>query len=87
VIAAGDYTTIAKPEQVALIRRGPGGSRMIRVVDLRPRRAVAIAIRRNDIIYVPRSNLGELANFFTLIRNALPVGFSYSINGNSYAQF
>lgn len=87
VVAAGDYTTIAKPEQVALIRRGPGGSRMMRVVDLRPRRAAPIAIRRNDIIYVPRSNLGELANFFTLIRNALPVGFSYSINGNSYAQF
>ena len=87
VVAAGDYTTIAKPEQVALIRRGPGGARMMRVVDLRPRRAAPIAIRRNDIIYVPRSNLGELANFFTLIRNALPVGFSYSINGNSYAQF
>lgn len=87
VITAGGYTNVAKPEQVALIRRGPGGTRMLRVVDLRPRRGQVIAVRRGDILFVPRSTLGELANFFTLIRNALPVGFSYSINGNSYAQF
>jgi polysaccharide biosynthesis/export protein PslD len=87
IVSAGGFTTIAKSQEVALIRRGPGGTRMLRVIDLRPRRGEIIALRRNDILFVPRTTLGELANFFTLIRNALPVGFSYSINGNSYAQF
>ena len=81
VVMAGDFLPSAKPQQVALIRRGPGGRRMMRVVDLRPRRGEVVALRRGDILYVPRSNLGELANFFTQVRNALPVGFNYSING------
>jgi polysaccharide export outer membrane protein len=29
--------------------------------------------------------LGELAAFFTQVRSALPVGFSYAINGATYA--
>ena len=48
-----------------------------RLVDLLP-------LRRGDIVFVPRSTLGELAAFFTQVRNALPIGFSYAING-SYA--
>ena len=77
-------------ERAALIRRGPGGSRMMRVVDLRPRRGEVVALRRGDIIFVPRSTLGELAAFFTQVRAALPIGFSYSINGSNgdgYATF
>ncbi len=81
VVQAGDFLPTAKPQEVALIRRGPGGVRMMRVVDLRPRRGEVVALRRGDILYVPRSTLGELANFFTQIRNALPIGFNYSING------
>lgn len=81
VIMAGGYLPTSKSGEVALIRRGPGGTRMLRVVDLRPRRGEVVALRRSDIIYVPRTTLGELANFFSLIRNALPVGFSYAING------
>lgn len=54
---------------------------MMRVVDLRPRHGEIVALRRNDILYVPRSTLGELANFFTQFRNAMPIGFNYSING------
>lgn len=81
VVMAGDFLPTAKPQEAALIRRGPGGRRMMRVVDLRPRRGEVVALRRGDIVYVPRSNLGELANFFTQVRNALPIGFSYSING------
>lgn len=81
IVMAGDFLPSAKPQEVALIRRGPGGRRMMRVVDLRPRRGEVVALRRGDILYVPRSNLGELANFFTQVRNALPVGFNYSING------
>ena len=67
--------------------RTPPGPRRIsatscwRAVDLRPRRGEVVALRRGDIIFVPRSNLGEVANFVTLVRNALPIGFSYAIGG------
>jgi polysaccharide biosynthesis/export protein PslD len=81
IVQAGDFLATAKPQEVALIRRGPGGVRMMRVIDLRPRRGEVVALRRGDILYVPRSTLGELANFFTQVRNALPIGFNYSING------
>ncbi|QYF85661.1 polysaccharide biosynthesis/export family protein [Brevundimonas sp. PAMC22021] len=90
VIQAGGFQPTARMHEVALIRRGPGGRRMLRVVDLRPRRDQAIAIRRGDIVFVPRSTLGELAAFFTQVRAALPIGFSYSINGSNgsgFAQF
>ena len=86
VIQAGDFLPTAKQGEVALIRRGPGGVRMMRAVDLRPRRGEVVALRRGDIIFVPRSTLGEVANFITLFRNALPVGFSYAIGG-PYQQF
>jgi len=81
VIMAGGVLPTGRVQEAALIRRGPGGRRMLRVVDLRPRRGQVVAVRRGDIIFVPRSTLGELANFFALIRNAVPVGFNYSLNG------
>lgn len=81
VIQAGGYLPTARQGEVALIRRGPGGVRMMRAVDLRARRGEVVALRRGDIIFVPRSNLGEVANFVSLFRNALPVGFSYAIGG------
>lgn len=81
VIQAGDFLPTARQGEVALIRRGPGGVRMMRAVDLRPRRGEVVALRRGDIIFVPRSTLGEVANFVTLFRNALPIGFSYMIGG------
>ncbi|SFS41894.1 polysaccharide biosynthesis/export family protein [Brevundimonas viscosa] len=81
IIQAGDFLPSARPQEVALIRRGPGGVRMMRAVDLRPRRGEVVALRRGDIIYVPRSTLGEVANFVTQFRNALPIGFSYAIGG------
>lgn len=90
VIQAGGLLPSGKAERVALIRRGPGGVRMMRVIDLRPRRGEVVALRRGDIIYVPRSTLGELAAFFTQVRAAMPIGFSYSINGSNgagYANF
>jgi len=81
IIQAGDFLPSARPQEVALIRRGPGGVRMMRAVDLRPRRGEVVALRRGDILYVPRSTLGEVANFVTQFRNALPIGFSYAIGG------
>jgi len=86
IIQAGDFLPTARQGEVALIRRGRGGVRMMRAADLRPRRGEVIALRRGDIIFVPRSNLGEVANFISLFRNALPVGFSYAIGGQ-YQQF
>lgn len=86
VIQAGDFLPTARQHEVALIRRGPGGIRMMRAVDLRPRRGEVVALRRGDIIFVPRSSLGEVANFVSLFRNALPIGFSYAIGGQ-YQQF
>ena len=86
IIQAGDFLPTAKQGEVALIRRGPGGIRMMRAADLRPRRGEIIALRRGDIIFVPRSTLGEVANFISLFRNALPIGFNYAIGGQ-YQQF
>lgn len=81
VIQAGGFLPTARQNEVALIRRGPGGVRMMRAIDLRPRRGEVVALRRGDIIFVPRSTLAEVANFVTLFRNALPIGFSYVIGG------
>jgi len=81
VIQAGGFLPTAKQGEAALIRRGRGGVRMMRAIDLRPRRGEIVALRRGDIIFVPRSTLGEVANFVSLFRNALPVGFSYAIGG------
>ena len=86
VIMAGGYLPSARSGQVAVIRRGPGGRRMLRSIDLRERRGEVVALRRGDVIFVPRSTLGELANFFTQVKAALPVGFNYTINGQ-YQQF
>lgn len=81
VVMAGGFLPSARSGKAALIRRGPGGVRMMRAIDLRPRRAEVVPLHRGDIIFVPRSSLGELAAFFTLFRAALPIGFSYALNG------
>lgn len=86
VIMAGGYLPSARSQKVAVIRRGPGGRRMMRVIDLRERRGEIVALRRGDVIFVPRSTLGELANFFTQVKAALPIGFNYTLGGQ-YQQF
>lgn len=86
VVMAGDFLPSAKTGQVVLIRRGPGGRAMRRIISLNPRRPDNVALRRGDMIFVPRSTLGELAVFFSQVRDALPVGFNYTINGQ-YQQF
>lgn len=81
VIMAGGVLPSARSSRCALIRRGPGDVRMMKVIDLSAPRAEIMPMRRGDIIFVPRSTLGELAAFFTQFRAALPIGFSYAING------
>ena len=87
IIMAGGFLPTARRGLVALIRRGPGNVRMMRVVDRSGPRTPAVALRRSDIIYVPRTTLAELAVFFTQVRESLPVSFSYSINDRAYTQF
>lgn len=87
VIQAGGLLPSARPMEAALIRRGPGGSRMLKVIDVRAIRGQSDALRRGDIVFVPRSTLGELAAFFTQFKAALPIGFSYSINGANGSGF
>lgn len=87
IIMAGGFLPSARRSQVALIRRGPGNARMMRVVDLSGPRAPAVALRRSDILFTPRTTLAELAAFFSQIRDSLPVSFSYSINDSVYTRF
>jgi polysaccharide export outer membrane protein len=81
VIMAGGVLPSSRASRCALIRRGPGDVRMMKAIDLSAPRAEILSLRRGDIIFVPRSTLGELAAFFTQVRAALPIGFSYAING------
>lgn len=81
LVMAGGVLPTSNARACALIRRGPGDLRMLKVLDLRAPRGEIMPLRRGDILFVPRSTLGELAAFFTQIRSALPIGFSYAING------
>jgi protein involved in polysaccharide export with SLBB domain len=86
VIQAGGFRDGAKRNQVVIIRRGPEGDAMMRTADLRrgvtqPYGVDMVPLRRFDIVYVPRSGIAEVGVFLSQIRNALPVSFSYSING------
>lgn len=81
LIMAGGALPTSNTRNCALIRRGPGDLRMLKVLDLRAPRGEILPLRRGDILFVPRSTLGELAAFFTQFRAALPIGFSYAING------
>lgn len=86
VILAGGFLNSSRRDEVGLIRRGPGGRRMMRAIDLSREDMEHVALRRMDIIYVPRTALGEVAAFVGQIREALPIGFTYAINGQ-YQQF
>jgi polysaccharide export outer membrane protein len=88
VIQAGGFKTTAKRSQVVIIRRGADGRAMLRTADLlrgiyRPQTVDAVPLRRFDIVYVPRSGVAEIGLFMQqYLRDALPVTFSYAINGS-----
>ena len=86
VIMAGGFLPSGRRDEVGLIRRGPGGRRMMRSIDLSRGDMENVALRRMDILYVPRTTLAEVAVFFGQVREALPIGFTYAINGQ-YQQF
>ena len=90
VIMAGGFTPGAKPTQVALMRRMPGGEVMTAVIDIRaglndPRLADFTPLRRFDVVYVPRSAIAEENLFMEQwFRSALPIDFSlyYDLAGD-----
>jgi len=89
VVMAGDFLSGARRNEVVIIRRGPGGRPMMRVVDLRraiygPNGGDVVPLRRFDIVYVPKTTLQAIGDVVTEIRNALPIQFQYVIGG-SYA--
>ncbi len=86
VIMGGGFLPSGRRDEVGLIRRGPGGRRMMRTIDLSRGDMEHVALRRMDIIYVPRTTIAEVAVFIGQIRDALPIGFTYAINGQ-YQQF
>jgi protein involved in polysaccharide export with SLBB domain len=91
VLMAGGFKTTARRQQVVIVRRSPGGAPMMRTVDLvraynDPAGADAAALRRFDIVYVPRSTIAEVGLFMQqYFRDALPIqlGFSYALNGRN----
>lgn len=83
IIMAGGMNDRAKPSNVALMRRMPGGQVMTAVIDLNkglsdPALADWTPLRRFDVVYVPRSKIAA-ENLFVQqwIRAALPLDFSF----------
>lgn len=91
VVMAGGFTNLAKRHDVVVIRRGAGGRPMMREVDLREAvfRAPgvdAVPLRRFDVIYVPRTNIGNAGIFVEqYIRDLVPIQFSYALSPSTYA--
>jgi protein involved in polysaccharide export with SLBB domain len=87
VIMAGGFLPTSRSKEVVVIRRGVDGQPMMRTVDLRaaiyhPSGGDAVALRRFDVIYVPRSTIAEIDIFVDqYLRQTLPIQFSYLING------
>jgi polysaccharide export outer membrane protein len=84
VIEAGGFKTTAQRDKVILIRRGPGGQAMMKVLDLRrgasiPSQVDVGPLRRFDVIYVPRTSVSEVGIWMQqYVRDALPIQFSYA---------
>lgn len=91
ILMAGGFTTTSKASKVAVLRRAPNGGMMMRTVNIsRGMKNMqhyndVLQLRRGDIIYVPRTNLAEVAIFVQTLRDALPVDFSvaYQLGNNN----
>tara|TARA_R110000868_G_scaffold35549_4_gene127414 strand:- start:7475 stop:8203 length:729 start_codon:yes stop_codon:yes gene_type:complete len=86
VMLAGGFRDTAS-RQVAILRRGPGGGLMMRTVNLRDalrarEGADALQLRRNDIVFVPRTTVAEINVFIEqYVNSILPLdqAMSYAI--------
>jgi polysaccharide biosynthesis/export protein len=78
---AGGFTKTAHRAQVILIRRTPDGKAIGRSVDIRPvqtgeRPEDDVLLAANDVIFVPRSKIGNVDVFVQMyIRDALPISY------------
>lgn len=89
VLQAGGFEPDARMGQVVLIRRGPGDRPMLRTVDVRgfiegsAAGAADVPLYPGDIVYVPRSRIGEVNLWIDQFVNRLVPfnrSFSYTIN-------
>jgi polysaccharide export outer membrane protein len=86
VMLAGGFRDTAS-RQVAILRRGPGDGLMMRTVNLRDalrarEGADALQLRRNDIVFVPRTTVAEINVFIEqYVNSILPLdqAMSYAI--------
>lgn len=91
VMMAGGFRDTAKSANVVLVRRAPNGQPMMKVVDVRAEIAAEAegappALKRFDVVYVPRSTIAEVNLFMRqYVREALPVnfGFYYDLSNNN----
>jgi protein involved in polysaccharide export with SLBB domain len=91
VLAAGGMLDTARTHSVVIIRRGPDGQPLLRVVDLDEMihtgdKAQAVALRPQDTIFVPKTTIAEVDLWVDqYINKTLPFqrGFSYTINTNT----
>ncbi|MCC6913582.1 MAG: polysaccharide biosynthesis/export family protein [Rhodospirillaceae bacterium] len=95
VIAAGGALDTARTSSAVIIRRGPNGKPLLKVVDLNKLihtgdEAQAIALRPLDSIFIPKTSIAE-ANLWVdqYINKILPFqrGFSYTINNQNPSAF
>lgn len=82
VLMAGGFKPTGHPGAVVVLRRGPDGRAMMRTVDLaralKTSRAERAPLRRFDIVFVPKSAIGEVAAYMGVVTSALPISFSYA---------
>jgi polysaccharide export outer membrane protein len=71
---AGGPTEDAKPEQIGLYRAGSNSTEIIAFADLiNPARAVNFAMEDGDVLFLPRSGLGDFGYFMRQISPSLSV--------------
>ncbi len=90
VIMAGWVKPTAKTNMAVLIRRGFGEPAMMRTVDLRratfqPGTTDSVAMRRGDILIVPRSGIANWDLFVKqYITDGIPIQFGRSLDGTQF---
>lgn len=90
VIMAGGLRATAKSQQAVLIRRGFNDQPMMRTIDLRratfaPGTTDAVAMRRGDILIVPRTTIASWDIFVQqYLRDGIPVQFGRSLDGTQF---
>jgi len=90
IFMAGGFNEVSKTKQVILVRRHPSGAPMMKVIDIKSvlthgKPSDMTPLQRGDVIYVPRSTIGNINLFMQqYIRDALPItfGLTYDVSRN-----